>query len=138
MYYYPAIFEQAEEGGYIAHFPQFGGFTQGETIEEVTELCEDLLISYIEDYIALDKIIPAPDKIKKGQYAIALPSSMVLKVLLHNELISQRVTKAKLARLMNTSPAEVQRITNLKHNTKIDTLDNAFKSLGKRLSISVI
>ena len=36
MLFYPAVFEPAEEGGYIAHFPQFGGFTQGETIEETT------------------------------------------------------------------------------------------------------
>lgn len=137
MQYYPAIFETAEEGGYIAHFPQFGGFTQGETIEETKAMCEDLLISYLEDYIALDKAIPQPDKVKRGEYAIPLSTTMVAKTLLHNEMLKQGVSKAQLARLMGTSPAEVQRITNLRHNTKIDTLNQAFKALGKRIILSL-
>ncbi|WP_077664595.1 MULTISPECIES: type II toxin-antitoxin system HicB family antitoxin [Rodentibacter] len=137
MLFYPAIFEPDEKSGYVAHFPQFGGFTQGETIEETKEMCEDLLISYLEDYFDMDKEIPMPDKVQKGQYAIALPTLMVAKVLLHNELVKRNINKASLARLLDASPAEVQRIMNLRHNTKINTIDRAFEALGKQLKLSL-
>lgn len=138
MLFYPAVFEADPSGGYVAHFPQFGGFTQGETIEETTEMCEDLLVSYIEDYFGLDKPIPLPDKLLKGQYAIPLSTLMTAKVLLHNELVSQGVNNAQLARLMNTSPAEVQRIVNLRHNTKIDTISKALQTLGKHFQLRAV
>ena len=138
MLFYPAVFEPAEEGGYIAHFPQFGGFTQGETIEETTSMCEDLLVSYIEDYFGMDKPIPLPDQITEDQHAIPLSVLMTAKVLLHNAQLEQGVTNAQLARLMNTSPAEVQRIVNVRHNTKIDTISKALGVLAKRLQLSVV
>ena len=63
---------------------------------------------------------------------------MTAKVLLHNAQLEQGVTNAQLARLMNTSPAEVQRIVNVRHNTKIDTISKALGVLGKRLQLSVV
>ncbi len=135
MLFYPAIFEPDPQSGYVAHFPQFGGYTQGETIEETTEMCEDLLISYIEDYFDLNQPVPLPDKVAKGQYAIGLPLLMTAKVYLHNELIKQGVTKAQLARLLDTSPAEVQRILTLRHKTKLDTIEKAIGLLGKQLEL---
>lgn len=137
MLFYPAVFEADEKGGFVAYFPQFGGFTQGETIEETKEMCEDLLISYLEDYFDMDQEIPMPDKIQEGQYAISLPTLMVAKVLLHNELVKRNLNKVSLARLLGTSPAEIQRIMNLRHNTKINTLDRAFDVLGKQLKLSI-
>ncbi|GHU10451.1 hypothetical protein FACS1894185_1960 [Betaproteobacteria bacterium] len=41
-------------------------------------------------------------------------------------------------RLLHTSPQEVQRIVNLAHATKIDTLSRAFSALGKQLEIRAV
>lgn len=50
---YTAIFEPAEEGGYIVSVPALPGCsTQGETFEEATEMIKDA----IEGYLA---VIPA-------------------------------------------------------------------------------
>ncbi len=38
-YAYAAVFEKAEEGGYIVHFPAFGIATQGETIAQWLATC---------------------------------------------------------------------------------------------------
>ena len=35
-------------------------------------------------------------------------------------------------------PQEVNRIIDLQHNTKIDTIDSAMKALGKNLQLTVV
>ena len=40
-YVYPAIFEEAQEGGYIVTFPDIGGATEGDTLEDALACMED-------------------------------------------------------------------------------------------------
>jgi len=37
---------------------------------------------------------------------------------------------------MGTRPQEVQRITNINHATKIDTIDRALRALGRELMLA--
>ena len=59
------------------------------------------------------------------------------KVLLLNELLAQKVTNAELARRLGTTPQVVTRIVDLGHATKVDTIADALRALGRRLEISV-
>jgi predicted RNase H-like HicB family nuclease len=48
-YSYTAVFEPAEEGGYVVTFPAIPGLaTQGETIEEARNMAADCLRAYLE------------------------------------------------------------------------------------------
>jgi antitoxin HicB len=58
--------------------------------------------------------------------------------LLLNEMIRQRVRPAELARRLNTTPQEINRLTNLHHTSKIDGIAGAMKALGKTLQIRVV
>lgn len=50
MLVYPAIFHKASEGGFIVVFPDFdNGATQGETLEEVMEMAQDYIGTYLYD-----------------------------------------------------------------------------------------
>jgi antitoxin HicB len=49
------------------------------------------------------------------------------------DLKSQRASPAELARRIGATRQEVNRITNLKHATKIDRIDAVLRALGKRL-----
>ena len=69
--------------------------------------------------------------------AIELPASLSAKVLLLNEMYAQGVRPAELARRLGTTPQSVQRILKIHHSTKIDTVAQAFKALGKRLDFNV-
>jgi antitoxin HicB len=45
---YPAIFEPAEEGGFIVRFPDFDwGVTQGDTPQEAEEMAADAIRTMI-------------------------------------------------------------------------------------------
>ncbi len=51
---YTAVFEPAEEGGFVVTFPAIPGLaTQGETIDEARAMAADCLRAYLES-LALD------------------------------------------------------------------------------------
>ncbi len=57
---------------------------------------------------------------------------------LKQEMKDQNITKTKMAELMNTSRAVVDRLLDPDNDSlTLNTLENATKALGKRLSISI-
>ena len=58
---------------------------------------------------------------------------------LEEEMKAQNITKTKMAELMNTSRAVVNRLLNPDNSSlTLHTLESATKALGKRLKISII
>ncbi len=127
-----------EDGGYTVTFRDIPeAITYGETLEEALDMAQDALETAMEFYFEDMRQVPIPSKGQEGERAIELPISMSSKVLLLNEMIAQRVTQAELARRLGTTRQEVNRMTNLRRPTKIDTIHNAIKALGKEMVIQV-
>jgi antitoxin HicB len=59
------------------------------------------------------------------------------KVLLLNEMVRQRVRPADLARRLHTTPQEITRLTDVRHRTRIDSIEAAVQALGKQLELRV-
>jgi antitoxin HicB len=53
-------------------------------------------------------------------------------------MVTQSVRPAELARRLNTTPQVVNRLTNVRHTTRIDGIAAALQALGKHLDIRVI
>lgn len=136
--YYPARFEAAPEGGFVVTFRDIPeANTQGDSLEEATEMATDVLISAMDFYFEDRRAVPTPSASKRGERLVELPPSIAAKVLLLNDLVTSGTTNKELADRMGTRQQEVQRIVNLKHPTKIDTIAAALAALGKRLDVSV-
>jgi antitoxin HicB len=59
VYRYTAIFEPAEEGGYVVTIPALNGLTtEGDTMEEARAMAKDAIIGYIEALQKLGEDIP--------------------------------------------------------------------------------
>ncbi|MFC3873313.1 type II toxin-antitoxin system HicB family antitoxin [Neisseria musculi] len=137
--FYPAAFTPAEEGGYVVTFPDIPeAITQGDDLTEAREMAADVLLSAMDFYFEDRRPVPLPSKPKKGEEWVALPASVFAKVLLLNEMLAQNISNAELARRMEIRPQEVQRITNLNHTTKIDTIARALMQLGKHLTVNTV
>ncbi|CAD6513506.1 Antitoxin HicB [Paraburkholderia kirstenboschensis] len=135
---YPARLEPAEEGGFVVTFRDIPeAITQGDTLDEARSMAADALLSAMDFYFEDKRPVPAPSKVKKGEELISIPASVSAKVLLLNEMLAQRVTPSELARRLNARPQDVNRIVNLGHATKIDTIADAFEALGRHLELSV-
>ena len=65
IYNFTAIFEPAEEGGYVVYVPALPGcMTQGDTFEEAETMAKDAIEVYLETLKDLKKEIPTEsDKI---------------------------------------------------------------------------
>lgn len=135
---YAATFKPTERGGFVVTFRDIPeAITQGDTEAEALDMAADALLTAMDFYFEDRRPVPAPSKAKAGERLIGLPLSVSAKVLLLNEMLTQGVRPADLARLMGIKPQEVTRIIDLEHATKIDTLAAAFKALGKELSLDV-
>jgi predicted RNase H-like HicB family nuclease len=56
---YTVVFEEAEEGGYIASVPMLAGcLSQGETVEEARENIKEAIGAYLESLRKHDEEIP--------------------------------------------------------------------------------
>jgi antitoxin HicB len=133
---YPVRLKAAEEGGYIVTFPDIPeAITQGEDIEDALRHGADALESALDFYFEDRRPVPPPSKAKRGQRLIELSPSVAAKVILLNEMLRQKVRPAELARRLGTTPQEVNRLTNLRHTTRIDRVDEALRALGKRLVV---
>jgi len=136
MLKYPANFETAEEGGFVITFPDIPeAITQGEDIEDAMVHAADVLESALDWYLESGRPIPTPSKPKRGQAVVELSPSVAAKVLLLNEMLRQKVRPIDLAHRLGTTKQEVNRLTNLRHATKIDRIDMALRALGKRLYV---
>lgn len=133
---YPALFSAAKEGGYVVTFRDIPeAITQGDTEAEALEMAEDVLMSSMDFYFDDKRPVPVPSKARADERLIELPASVAAKVLLLNEMLAQKVTAAELARRLGTRPQDVQRLTDLAHASKIDTINRALHALGKALEV---
>jgi predicted RNase H-like HicB family nuclease len=62
---YPAIFHEEESGGYWIKFPEFGGATEGENLDEAMQMAKEFLSSILAYYIEEGKALPSPSDIKE-------------------------------------------------------------------------
>ncbi|TYG33254.1 type II toxin-antitoxin system HicB family antitoxin, partial [Lonepinella koalarum] len=134
---YPAKFEP-EDGGYNVSFRDIPeALTCGDDYDDAVEMAKDALLTSMDFYFEDRRKVPMPSKPRKDEVLIELPSSVFAKVLLLNEMVEQNISNVELAKRIEVKPQEVQRITNLTHSTKIDTISKALSSLGKHLQLSV-
>ena len=136
--HFPVHLEPAEEGGFVVTFPDIPeAITQGEDVEDALVHAADALESALEFYFEARRPVPAPSKPKRGQRVVELPVSVAAKVLLLNEMLRQKVRPAELARRLGTTPQEVNRLTDIRHTSRIDGVDSALRAMGKRLEVHV-
>lgn len=140
MFMYPVTLTPDEaDGGFVVTFVDIPeAITQGDTEAEALAAAKDALETALDFYFEDKRAVPAPSKPKRGQNVIELPTSLSAKVLLLNEMATQGVRPAELARRLNTTPQEVNRLTNVRHTTRIDGIAAALQALGKHLDIRVV
>lgn len=136
---FPAHFEpDAEAGGFVVTFRDIPeAITQGDTEEEALAMAADVLLASMEVYFDEKRPVPAPSKAKRGERLVALPASAASKVLLLNEMLGQQISPSELARRLDTSRQDINRLVDLKHATKIDRIEEALAALGKSLELAV-
>lgn len=140
MVSYHALFEpDREAGGFVITFPDFGwGVSQGDTEEESVAMAEDLLATMIGEHMKRSEEIPAATKRRGARYRqISLPALESAKVELYQAFRASGMRKAELARRMGIPKSNLERLFDLKHHSRLDQLEAAFRALNKRIWFEV-
>ena len=135
---YPVSVQSNNEGGFIATFPDVPeANTEAWDLDELKTNAQDALITAIDFYIEDHRQFPSPSKGRNGDMVIDLPASVDIKILLLNLMVSHNVRPVDLARKMRVKPQKINRIIDVRHATKIDTIQKAIKALGRDLEFKL-
>jgi antitoxin HicB len=137
---YSALFEPAEEGGFVVTFPDVeSGITQGDDERDAREMARDALITMFAYYIRHGLPVPPPTSQPRGRKyrMIELPAIVSLKTELYIAFLASGIRKAELARRMGIPKTTVDRLFDFNNHTRLDQIEAAFAALGKRLRTAV-
>ncbi|MCH7381391.1 type II toxin-antitoxin system HicB family antitoxin [Acinetobacter higginsii] len=131
---YPAKFDlNPDTGCYVVSFRDLPeALTQGYSIDEARTQAIDALIDALDFYFEDERPVPLPSVLQDGEQLVELPLSVWSKVLLLNTMLEQNVNQSQLGKMLNKPRQEINRMTNLSHATKIDSIVEALKALGKQ------
>ena len=88
-------------------------------------------------YVYHGREIPASIEPEPGQHVIYQPIQFAAKAALWNAMREQGLRVADLARLLEVSHPVAARLVDFEHTSKIEQLERALASLGKRITLSL-
>jgi len=136
---YPITVHREKSGSCWLSFPDCPGvFTWGDSVDDAMSHALDAWESMYMYVLGTDDLVPLPTPVKRRQKWLDVPPSIAAKVLLHNEMVKQKVRPNDLARRMGIPQEELMRVLSLKYKTKIETVAEALNALGKHFEFRLI
>jgi antitoxin HicB len=121
----------------LVSFPDVPGvFTFGAGRKDALRHGLDALETMFIGIMADREEIPAPSPVKRRAF-VELPALTEAKVLLYQAMRARKIGKAELARRMNCHLPHVDRLLDLRHASRLDQMEKAFRVLGQQLTIEV-
>lgn len=134
---YPARFLTEKNGkGFHVRFPDLPeALTGGADLDDTREQAADCLAEALAGRIARGDSIPAPSKLKHGQYPVSVPLYLAPKLALYLAMRERGLRNTELAKRLGISETVVRRMLDPKHNTKPEKMQAALSALGKRIVV---
>ena len=133
---YPVTLTPDSDDTVVVSFPDLpGALTYGEDEAEALHRAVDALETLVQALIADRKPIPLPRR-RRGR-SVQVPTQTALKILLHNRMIEQGISKAQLARSLRLHRPQIDRLLDVRHGSRLDQLDAALASMGARISATL-
>jgi antitoxin HicB len=101
-------------------------------------MAANALSTIIEEHIRRGEPLPRAGKPRSARYRmIRLPALAAAKAELYQAFSESGVRKSELARRVGISKTNVDRLFDLRHRSRLDHLEKAFRALGKELRVEV-
>jgi antitoxin HicB len=105
--------------------------TVGDTLDVALAEAVDALESGVAMLVKRREPVPAPSSPAPGQHVVTLPFLVEVKVALWNEMLSQKLRKADLARKLEVHAPQIDRLFDFSQATSMDLVEQAAKALGR-------
>jgi len=138
MQAYPATLTPAPDGGFTVTFRDVPeAITEGDSRDEALLRAEDALESALAMYIAAKEPLPMASPAQTGEALVALTALGMAKTALYQAMREQGVGNAELARRLRWHLAQISRVLDLRHASKMEQVEAALAALGLRLIVDV-
>ena len=133
MFAYPIELIADDNNTFLATCPDLPEVTTfGEDEGDASLRALDAIEEAIAGRIAAREDIPLPSE-AGGRVTVLLPLQTCLKLMLHRQMLADGVRKAELARRLDAHAPQVDRLLDIRHSSRLDQMEKAFKAVGKRL-----
>jgi antitoxin HicB len=128
-----------DDGEYLVTFPDVPeAITAGATKAEALEMAADALEVALAGRMKDGEDIPVPSATRgEGGYLVTVSPLLAAKLAVYKRWRELGISKSELARRLGVREAEVRRILDPHHATKIERLDAAMRAMGQRLVIDI-
>jgi antitoxin HicB len=134
---YPVKLETDEDGRVVVTFPDFSwGVTDGADRAEALIEAADCLEEVIAAHMRGKEDLPRPSP-PRGRPMVAPGALLTAKAALYLAVREAGLGNVALARRLACGETEVRRLLDPRHNSKIERLEKALPTLGKRLVVEV-
>ena len=134
---YPLVIEPDDNETLLVTCPDLPEVTTfGEDEEDASQRASDAIEEALAARMARHEHIPPPSPLR-GRKAAALPPLTVAKVGLYQAMREAGIGKAELGRRLGWHGPQIDRLLDLRHRSKIEQIDQALRSVGKILVVSV-
>ena len=128
---------QGEGNRILVSFPDVPGVhTFGTNRKQALVRAVDALETMFMGMIADRDEIPLPSAAKRRD-SVELPALTEAKILLYRDMRARGIGKGELARRLGCHLPQVDRLLDLRHASRLDRLEQAFRVLGKHLTIEI-
>ncbi len=135
---YPVILKRASNGTIVASFPDVPeAHTVGNDEPQALGRAPDALETALAIYVDEGRDLPRPGRARKGQRLVTLAPMAAAKLAIYQAMRDQGMTQVELARRIGRDPKDVRRLLDLAHRSRLDRIEAALASLGKRLIVEV-
>ena len=109
-----------------------------DSVDEATELATEMMPGDMElFYRKKRRPIPLPSPITEGDFPIRVPTRVQAKILLWNYMVNNRYRVADMARMLEVSQTQAQRLVDLtKDGASMEALDDAMDLLGMAFTLT--
>jgi len=135
---YPVVLEAQPEGGFVVRFPDIPeAITQGDDEDEALLYAVDALETALEIYVEERRPLPVPSP-AEGRPVVRPSALEGAKLAIHQAMIEQGVRKAELARRTGWHMPQIERLLDLRHQSRMEQIEAAARALGKTVEIRLV
>ena len=133
-----AVFEPGDKRGIVVSFPDVPeAITQGDDIANARAMAEEALGLALLSYPARGLPMPKARTRRRDMVPVAVAPNVAAKLAVLDAFMEAAISKAELARRLDKDEKEVRRILDPRHATKLQTLTETLRALGRRLVVAV-
>jgi antitoxin HicB len=138
MFNYPVKLKRDTQGAYLVTCRDLAEMlSEGNTQEQASCGVLENLVTTIANYIEHRRPVPIASAPEKNEWVIVLPVLVAAKAALWNTMIESGTRKTDLARLLGVHLPQVDRLINVQHSSKIESVEYALSQLGRKLLLQV-